>query len=42
VRQYVNQDTLDIRGECLEALRLLYTLAVERGFLGQVPDLAVF
>jgi 1,4-dihydroxy-6-naphthoate synthase len=42
VRQYVNQDTLDIRGECLQGLRRLYTLAVERGLLSQVPDLAVF
>jgi 1,4-dihydroxy-6-naphthoate synthase len=42
VRQYVNQDTLDLRGECLEGLRRLYTLAVERGLLAAVPDLTVY
>ena len=42
VRQYVNQDSLDIRGECLEALALLYRQAMERGLLAALPDLSVF
>jgi 1,4-dihydroxy-6-naphthoate synthase len=41
VRQYVNQDTLDLRGEPLEALRRLYQLAVDRGLLPAVPDLTL-
>lgn len=42
VRQYVNQDSLDIRGECLDALRRLYQMAVERGLLADVPDLTLY
>lgn len=42
VRQYVNQDSLDLSGKCLEALRRLYQMAVERGLLGQIPDLTIF
>ena len=42
VRQYVNQDTLDIRGECLDGLRRLYQMAVDKGLLAQVPDLTPY
>ena len=42
VRQYVNQDTLDMRGEGQDALRRLYQMAVDRGLLGQVPDLTLY
>lgn len=42
VRQYVNQDTLDLQGEPIAALHKLYSLAVERGLLPRVPDLTYF
>jgi 1,4-dihydroxy-6-naphthoate synthase len=42
VRMYVNRDTQTLEGEGVEALRLLYTLAVERGLLEKVPDLTLF
>lgn len=41
VRQYVNKDTLDIRGECLDALARLYQMAVKQGLLDQTPDLSL-
>lgn len=41
VRQYVNQDTLDLRGQPLEGLRRLYQLAVDRGLLDRLPDLSL-
>jgi 1,4-dihydroxy-6-naphthoate synthase len=42
VRQYVNQDTLDLTGAPVAALRRLYELAVAKGLLAQVPDLSFF
>jgi 1,4-dihydroxy-6-naphthoate synthase len=42
VRQYVNQDTLDLAGQPLEALQRLYSLAVAKGLLAQVPDLRFY
>jgi 1,4-dihydroxy-6-naphthoate synthase len=42
VRQYVNGDTLDLRGEPVAALGKLYSLAVAKGLLAQVPDLSFF
>jgi 1,4-dihydroxy-6-naphthoate synthase len=42
VRMYVNKDTQDLRGEGVAALKLLYEMAVSRGFLDRVPDLTLF
>lgn len=42
VRQYVNQDTLDLNGEPLAGLKKLYEMALKRGLLPQLPDLRVF
>ena len=42
VRMYVNRDTVSLEGEGVAALKLLYEMAVERGFLTQVPDLTLF
>jgi len=42
VRMYVNKDTQDLHGEGVAALKLLYEMAVSRGFLEQVPDLTLF
>lgn len=42
VRQYVNQDTLDLNGEPLAGLKKLYEMAFKRGLLPRLPDLSVF
>jgi 1,4-dihydroxy-6-naphthoate synthase len=42
VRMYVNRDTQDLHGEGVAALRLLYEMAVAKGFLDKVPDLTLF
>jgi 1,4-dihydroxy-6-naphthoate synthase len=42
VRMYVNKDTQDLHGEGVAALKLLYEMAVGRGFLDKVPDLTLF
>ncbi len=42
VRMYVNRDTQDLHGEGVAALKLLYDMAVSRGFLDKVPDLTLF
>jgi 1,4-dihydroxy-6-naphthoate synthase len=42
VRMYVNKDTQDLHGEGVAALKLLYEMAVSRGFLDRVPDLTLF
>jgi 1,4-dihydroxy-6-naphthoate synthase len=42
VRMYVNRDTQDLRGDGVAALKLLYEMAVSRGFLEKVPDLTLF
>jgi 1,4-dihydroxy-6-naphthoate synthase len=41
VRMYVNKDTQDLHGEGVAALKLLYDMAVSRGFLDRVPDLTL-
>lgn len=42
VRMYVNKDTQDLKGEGVAALKLLYEMAVQRGFLDKVPDLTLY
>jgi 1,4-dihydroxy-6-naphthoate synthase len=42
VRQYVNRDTLDIRGDCLDALGRLYQMAAKKGLLEQAPELSLY
>jgi len=42
VRMYVNKDTQDLHGEGVAALKLLYEMAVNKGLLDHVPDLALF
>lgn len=42
VRMYVNKDTQDLHGEGVAALKLLYEMAISRGFLDQMPDLTLF
>jgi 1,4-dihydroxy-6-naphthoate synthase len=42
VRMYVNQDTQDLQGEGVAALKMLYEMAVAKGLLDKVPDLTLF
>lgn len=42
VRMYVNRDTRTLAGEGVEALQLLFKMAIERGYLKEMPDLTLF
>jgi 1,4-dihydroxy-6-naphthoate synthase len=42
VRMYVNRDTQDLHGEGVDALKLLYEMAVAKKLLDKVPDLTLF
>jgi 1,4-dihydroxy-6-naphthoate synthase len=42
VRMYVNRDTRSLEGEGVAALKLLYEMAIEKGFLKKVPDLTLY
>jgi 1,4-dihydroxy-6-naphthoate synthase len=42
VRMYVNRDTQDLKGDGVAALKLLYEMAVSKGFLDKVPDLTLY
>jgi 1,4-dihydroxy-6-naphthoate synthase len=42
VRMYVNNDSQDLEGDGIYALKFLYDMAVSKGLLKQVPDLTLF
>jgi 1,4-dihydroxy-6-naphthoate synthase len=42
VKMYVNADTQSLKGQGVEALKLLYTMALEQGLVEKMPDLTLF
>lgn len=42
VRMYVNEDSRDLKGDGIKGLKLLYEMAVNKGYLKEVPNLELF